>query len=164
MILRGFFCKMISRGDGMVIYKQGDLFQDDAEAFVNAVNVVGVMGAGIALQFKKRYPDMFEAYEKACSDGELQLGKMHVYEREKDDRKYIINFPTLHHYRDKSKLSDIEAGLQDLVEVVKKHNIQSIAIPPLGCGAGGLAWEDVKQLTDEAFSKEDITVHLYEPM
>src|SRR5690625_5223008 len=128
----------------MIIYKQGDLFTDDAEAFVNAVNVVGVMGAGIALQFKKRFPEMFKDYEEACEKGELTLGKMHVYEQKEGTPRFIINFPTLYHWKDQSKLSDIEAGLKDLVKVVREKNIQSIAIPPLGCGAGGLAWKDVK--------------------
>lgn len=148
----------------MIIYKQGDLFKDDAEAFVNAVNVVGVMGAGIAFQFKKRYPEMFKDYKKACEKGELTLGKMHVYEQKEGSPRFIINFPTLHHWKDQSKLADIEAGLEDLVMVIRERNIQSIAIPPLGCGAGGLEWMDVKSQIETAFKDEDVTVHLYAPL
>lgn len=148
----------------MIQYKRGNLFEDGAEAFVNAVNTVGIMGAGIALQFKQRYPDMYKQYKLDCAEGKVQLGKMHVFVRTEDYPRYIINFPTLHHWQDQSKLTDIEAGLHDLVQVVKEHKITSIAIPPLGCGIGGLNWDDVKQLVENAFKDEDVHVHLYEPI
>lgn len=150
----------------MIIYKKGDLLTDEAEALVNAVNTVGVMGAGIARQFKKQFPAMFANYEKACRAGEVTLGKMHVVPVDvAGEEKYIVNFPTLVHWSDQSKLADIAAGLEDLVRVVEEREIQSIAIPPLGCGVGGLAWEDVRTLIEEAFEKvEGVRVHLYEPL
>lgn len=150
----------------MIIYKQGDLLADSAVALVNAVNTVGVMGAGIAQQFKKQYPDMFTEYEKACHEGEVTLGKMHVVLIEKDgEKKYIINFPTLEHWSDTSELKHIEAGLADLVKTVQEKEIPSIAIPPLGCGVGGLEWEDVRQRIEEAFNElPNVQVHLYEPL
>lgn len=150
----------------MIVYKKGNLLEDEAEALVNAVNTVGVMGAGIAKQFKEKFPEMFDKYKKACQQGEVKLGKMHVVPVETEvGKKYIVNFPTLEHWTDKSKLSDIETGLEDLVRVVKEKEIKSIAIPPLGCGVGGLQWEDVRKLTEEAFAGlADVTVHLYEPL
>lgn len=150
----------------MIIYKKGDLLADSAEALVNAVNTVGVMGAGIARQFKKQFPDMFIEYERACHANEVKLGKMHIVQTETSDGdKYIVNFPTLEHWTDQSELKHIEAGLKDLVKVLQEKEIKSVAIPPLGCGVGGLLWEDVRQLIEAAFSDvEDIQVHLYEPL
>jgi len=150
----------------VIIYKKGNLLEDDAETLVNAVNTVGVMGAGIARQFKEKFPDMFVVYESACQRGELQLGTMHVVQvKENDTTRYIINFPTLAHWSDKSTLATIESGLADLVRVVQEKGIQSIAIPPLGCGVGGLEWEDVRLLIEGAFKNvEGVTVHLYEPL
>lgn len=150
----------------MIVYKRGDLLADSAEALVNAVNTVGVMGAGIARQFKKQFPEMFTEYERACQADEVTLGKMHVVKVKVDgDHKYIINFPTLAHWSDKSELQHIEAGLEDLLRIVQEKNIRSIAIPPLGCGVGGLEWEDVRGLIEAAFSDvEGIQVHLYEPL
>lgn len=150
----------------MIVYKKGNLLEDPAEALVNAVNTVGVMGGGIARQFKEKFPAMFVKYERACNSKEVKLGKMHVVKVRTDDgEKYIVNFPTLKHWSDLSKLEDIESGLKDLVRVVKENNIQSIAIPPLGCGVGGLKWDDVRPLIEAAFADElDVTVHLYEPL
>ena len=150
----------------MIIYKKGNLLEDEAEALVNAVNTVGVMGGGIARQFKEKFPDMFVKYERACRNGEVKLGKMHVVKVDAPEgEKYVINFPTLEHWSHQSKLEDIEKGLQDLVRVVKEKNIRSIAIPPLGCGIGGLKWDDVRPLIEKAFEHiEDVTVHLYEPL
>src|SRR5699024_11150703 len=109
----------------MIVYKKGNLLEDEAEALVNAVNTVGVMGAGIAKQFKEKFPEMFDKYKKACQQGEVKLGKMHVVPVETEvGKKYIVNFPTLEHWTDKSKLSDIEAGLEDLVRVVKEREIK----------------------------------------
>lgn len=150
----------------MIIYKRGNLLADSAEALVNAVNTVGVMGAGIARQFKKEFPTMFTEYEQACQRGEVTLGKMHVVVVDvAGKQKYIVNFPTLAHWYDQSELRDIEAGLQDLVRVVEEKKIESIAIPPLGCGVGGLDWGDVRQLIEDAFQGvENVQVHLYEPL
>lgn len=140
--------------------------EDSAEALVNAVNTVGVMGAGIARQFKQKFPDMFKIYEHDCQRGLVQLGKMHVVRVETETgSKYIVNFPTLEHWSDSSTLANIEEGLKDLVRIVKEKEIKSIAIPPLGCGVGGLKWENVRQLIEEAFRHvEGVTVHLYEPL
>lgn len=150
----------------MIIYKKGNLLADPAEALVNAVNTVGVMGAGIARQFKKEFPTMFTEYEEACQRGEVTLGTMHVVAVDvAGEQKYVVNFPTLAHWSDQSELKHIEAGLQDLVRVVREKGIESIAIPPLGCGVGGLAWEDVRQLIEDAFQDvENVRVHLYEPL
>lgn len=149
----------------MIIYKKGNLLADEAEALVNAVNTVGVMGAGIARQFKEQFPDMFIEYERACKANEVTLGKMHVVQVVANDaEKYVINFPTLEHWSDSSTLADIEAGLADLVRVVEELEIESIAIPPLGCGLGGLKWNDVRQLIEDAFQDTSVRVHLYEPL
>ncbi|WP_238161528.1 macro domain-containing protein [Kribbella antibiotica] len=121
----------------------GDLLRDDADALVNAVNTAGVMGKGIALQFKQTWPDMFRDYRAACQRGEIQLGHMHVWSA---PPCFIINFPTKQHWRSTSKLTDIEAGLVDLVRVIDELELESIAIPPLGCGYGGLTWADVEPL------------------
>lgn len=150
----------------MIIYKRGNLLEDEAEALVNAVNTVGVMGAGIAKQFKQKFPDMFLVYEQACKAGELKLGRVQVVPVEsKSEKKYVINFPTLEHWSDRSTLDHIRMGLEDLVRVVKEKKIQSIAIPPLGCGVGGLDWQEVKPLIEKAFEAlPGVRVHLYEPL
>ncbi|RAK19936.1 O-acetyl-ADP-ribose deacetylase (regulator of RNase III) [Anoxybacillus vitaminiphilus] len=149
----------------MIILKQGNLLEDEAEALVNTVNCVGVMGKGIALQFKQAYPEMFSEYEKACRRKEVQPGKMHVVSNKSLlNPKYIINFPTKRHWKNKSRMEDIELGLVDLVKVVKELNIKSIAIPPLGCGNGGLKWAEVRPKIEAAFKHlQDVEVHLYEP-
>ena len=122
----------------------GNLLEADTEALVNTVNTEGVMGKGIALQFKKKYPDMFEAYQRACKGGLVQPGRMHVYERrEMINPRYIINFPTKRHWRSPSRIEDIKTGLTALSEEIRKRHIKSIALPPLGCGNGGLDWSEV---------------------
>ena len=150
----------------MIILKKGNLLDDEAEALVNTVNCVGVMGKGIALQFKQAYPEMFSDYEKACRRGEVRPGKMYVVETGMLlNPKYIINFPTKRHWKSRSRMEDIEIGLVDLVDVVKTLQIRSIALPPLGCGNGGLRWEEVRPKIEEAFAPlEDVIVHLYEPV
>ena len=149
----------------MIQYKTGDLFNDNAEAIVNSVNCVGVMGRGIALQFKKRYPENFIAYEDKCKLGEIIPGKMFVFETNSlINPKYIINFPTKRHWRGASRIEDIESGLIDLIKVLDEYNIASIAIPPLGSGLGGLDWELVKSKIEAAFSGiENIDINVYEP-
>lgn len=146
----------------MMVYKKGNLFDEDVEAIVNAVNCVGVMGAGIALQFKRRFLDNFEAYAAACGRGELVLGKNFVY---KTADQYIINFPTKDHWRDPSYMKDLDMGLIDLVKVIKEKGIKSIAIPALGCGLGGLEWSEVKARFDDAFSEfgDGLRVVIFEP-
>jgi O-acetyl-ADP-ribose deacetylase (regulator of RNase III) len=131
----------------MIEIVTGNLLQADAEALVNTVNTVGVMGKGIALQFKQAFPANFAAYEKAAKREEVIPGKMFVFETGMfSNPHYIINFPTKRHWRAKTRLEDIEMGLQDLVRVLREKEIRSVAIPALGCGFGGLDWEDVRPL------------------
>jgi O-acetyl-ADP-ribose deacetylase (regulator of RNase III) len=128
----------------MLEIAEGNLLEAQADALVNTVNTEGVMGKGIALQFSKKFPAMFEEYRRACKAGEVQPGRMHVYEQgEMFQPRYLINFPTKRHWRSPSRLEDIEAGLASLVEEIRKRKIRSIALPPLGCGNGGLDWADV---------------------
>ena len=137
----------------MIREMHGNLLADDAVALVNTVNTVGAMGKGIALQFKRAYPDMFRAYERAAKAGELQPGNVHVWETGAlDGPRYILNFPTKRHWRAPSRLEDIEAGLADLVRVVDELAIRSIALPPLGCGNGGLDWSVVAPLIWDALT------------
>ncbi|HDV5709685.1 TPA: macro domain-containing protein [Legionella pneumophila] len=144
----------------------GDLLkQTDVDAIVNTVNCVGVMGKGIALQFKKKWPDNFAEYAKSCKLGHLRPGKVHIYKLEQSKYPlFIINFPTKDHWKEKSKIEYIKDGLNDLIQKIKNFNISSIAIPPLGCGNGGLSWNLVKPLIEEAFREvPDVEVKLFEP-
>lgn len=149
----------------MINYKVGDLFNDDAEAIVNTVNCVGVMGRGIALQFKKRYPENFREYEAKCKLGEMVPGKVFVHETNSFlNPKYIINFPTKRHWRGVSRIEDIESGLVDLVKAIKEYRISSIAIPPLGSGLGGLDWTLVKSKIEAALiDMVGVEINIYEP-
>ena len=149
----------------MITFAQGNLLEADVEAAVNTVNTVGVMGRGIALMFKERFPQNFEAYAQACESKEMHIGKMFVSEnREFFGPKWVVNFPTKTHWRVNTQLEWIEEGLQDLVRVIKEKNIRSIAIPPLGCGNGGLDWSDVRPLVVAALEKvEDLDAVVYEP-
>lgn len=149
----------------MITESGGNLLAADVDALVNTVNTVGVMGKGIALQFKRAYPDMFAAYQKASKTGEIQRGTMHVWPTgSMSGPRFVINFPTKGHWRSPSKLPDIEAGLQDLVRVVRALEIRSIAIPPLGAGNGGLDWRLVEPLIRRAFAEvPDVDVRLYAP-
>ncbi len=150
-----------------IFVTKGDLLKEETDAIINTVNCVGVMGKGIALQFKQKWPSNFKAYEKACKAKEVQIGKMFVHELGKLGGKpyYIINFPTKDHWRGKSELSFIDEGLKDLIEQIKQYQIKSIAIPPLGCGNGGLKWDIVRQLIEKHFYNlnNQIEVHLFEP-
>jgi O-acetyl-ADP-ribose deacetylase (regulator of RNase III) len=143
----------------------GDLLQQDVDAIVNTVNTVGIMGKGIALQFKQKWPENFKAYAKACKAGEVQPGKMFIYDAGGLLKpRYIINFPTKRHWRGKSQIEDIDAGLKDLVRDVKELGIRSIALPPLGCGNGGLDWEDVRPRIERAFAAlPEVDVRLFAP-
>ena len=150
----------------MIEYRQGDLLACNAEAIVNTVNCVGVMGRGIALQFKKQYPDNFKHYEAACKRGDVVPGKMFVYEVNSFTKpRLIINFPTKRHWRGASHIEDIEKGLVDLVCVIRQYDIKSIALPPLGCGLGGLEWNEVKTHIESALSElNDVEVIVFEPI
>jgi O-acetyl-ADP-ribose deacetylase (regulator of RNase III) len=128
----------------------GDLFAAKVDALVNAVNTVGVMGKGLALAFKKQFPDNFAAYRRACDAGELQPGKVFLFDRGDRSPRWIVNFPTKHHWRDASRIDDIRRGLVDLMKEVDARGIESLAMPALGCGLGGLDWKDVRPLIVEA--------------
>ncbi|MHB8788316.1 MAG: type II toxin-antitoxin system antitoxin DNA ADP-ribosyl glycohydrolase DarG [Desulfobulbaceae bacterium] len=149
----------------MIEYKHGDILKENAEALVNTVNCVGVMGRGIALQFKNAFPDNFKNYAAACKNDEVQPGRMLVFATRKlHNPRFIINFPTKRHWRGKSRMEDIESGLKDLVEVITRHNIRSIAIPPLGSGLGGLDWTEVKKRIETSLqSLADVRVIIFEP-
>ncbi|MFZ5841494.1 MAG: type II toxin-antitoxin system antitoxin DNA ADP-ribosyl glycohydrolase DarG [Pseudomonadota bacterium] len=144
----------------------GDLLrQEDVDAIVNTVNCVGVMGKGIALQFKNKWPGNFRAYEQACKVGRVKTGEMFVYDSGGLVKpNFIINFPTKDHWREKSKIEYIRDGLVDLIEQIQRLGIRSIAVPPLGCGNGGLDWSDVRPLIEQAFAQiPEVTVRLFEP-
>lgn len=148
----------------MIEYRVGNLLEDPSEALINTVNTVGVMGKGIALQFKQAFPDVFREYDKACKNGEVQVGKMHVVPTNSlVGPKYVINFPTKKHWKEKSKMNYITEGLNDLKNVIEELEIHSIALPPLGCGNGGLDWKSVKPLIEETFHESPVKVHVYEP-
>ncbi|QDI90443.1 Appr-1-p processing protein [Salicibibacter halophilus] len=148
----------------MIYFKQGNLLDDQSEALVNTVNTVGVMGKGIALQVKQAYPNVFREYEKESKKGNVQIGQMHIVTTDSIVAPdYVINFPTKKHWREKSKITYIEQGLKDLVRVVRELKIKSLALPPLGCGNGGLKWSEVKPLIENAFINEAIDVNVYEP-
>ena len=149
----------------MIEYRTGDILQADAEALVNTVNCVGIMGRGIALQFKNAYSKNFKAYEAACTRGEVQPGRMFVFETgQLTNPKYIINFPTKRHWRGKSRMEDIEAGLKALAAEIRTRRIRSIALPPLGSGLGGLSWRDVRpRIEAELGNIDDVRVIVFEP-
>lgn len=143
----------------------GNLLRAPAEALVNTVNTVGVMGKGIALQFKRAYPEMFAVYQRQADAGEIRLGTVTVWETgQLTGPRYVVNFPTKGHWRSRSRLVDIERGLDSLVAVVSELGISSIAIPPLGCGNGGLDWRQVRPRIVEAFEDlPHVEVLLYPP-
>ncbi|MEV4346182.1 macro domain-containing protein [Actinoplanes sp. NPDC049596] len=134
----------------MIEIGSGDLLAAEVEALVNAVNTVGVMGKGIALQFKRAFPANYRAHRAACAKGDVRLGQVWVFD---EDERCVINFPTKRHWRDKSYLPDVEAGLDSLVAAVRERGITSLAIPALGCGAGGLDWSDVRPLIERACAR-----------
>jgi O-acetyl-ADP-ribose deacetylase (regulator of RNase III) len=146
-------------------FKTGDILQADAEVLVNTVNCVGVMGRGIALQFKNAFPANFEAYANACSRDELQPGRMFWFETGfLSNPKFIVNFPTKRHWRGKSRMEDIASGLKSLTQDIRDRRIRSIAIPPLGSGLGGLDWGNVRPLIVDALqSLPDLHVQIFEP-
>lgn len=143
----------------MIKYIKGDIFSSPAQVLVNTVNLDGVMGKGIALQFKKLYPDMYEKYQKYCEDKLLDIGKLWIY---KSETKWILNFPTKIHWRNPSKLEYVEKGLQKFVDTYKEKGITSVAFPKLGCGNGGLDWEIVKPLMDNYLKNLPIDIYVYE--
>lgn len=149
----------------MIQLLRGDILKANAEALVNTVNCVGIMGRGIALQFRKKFPDNYAEYRDLCDKGKLMIGTMLVHDLHSlMNPRYIINFPTKRHWKGKSRIEDIEAGLKTLAEEVRALGIRSIAIPPLGCGLGGLKWNDVRPRIEKAFRDlPSVEVILYEP-
>lgn len=149
----------------MIELTHGDILLAETEALVNTVNCVGVMGRGIALQFRKAFPENFKVYEAACAREEVRPGKMLVFDTGLlTGPRYIINFPTKRHWKGKSRIEDIDAGLPALVEEIEKRGIRSIAVPPLGCGLGGLDWAEVRPKIVHAFEAlPEVRVLLFEP-
>ncbi|MGE0557347.1 MAG: macro domain-containing protein [Burkholderiales bacterium] len=146
-------------------FLQGNLLEAPVEAVVNTVNTVGVMGKGIALMFKEAFPDNFQRYEDACKRKEVRVGQMFVTENlTLDGPRWIINFPTKQHWRQPTKLQWVIDGLQDLRRVVEQNHIRSVAVPPLGCGNGGLEWADVRPEIERTLSDlKDVEVLVFEP-
>ena len=149
----------------MLESRTGNILNDDAMALINTVNTVGVMGKGIALQFRQAFPENYTVYRQACKKGEVQPGRMLVVPSNRlTNPRYIINFPTKRHWKGKSRIEDIKSGLVDLVAFLQREQVQSVAIPPLGCGNGGLNWSEVRPLIVEAMAAiPSVAVHLYEP-
>lgn len=141
-----------------VLEVHGDMLlqHGGVQALVNPVNCVGVMGAGLALQFKRTWPDNFNAYAQACKSGLVRPGKVFVFDlgsKVQSVPRWILNLPTKRHWRDASRLDDVEAGLADLVVQIRERGIDSVAIPPLGCGLGGLDWMEVRPRIMAAMTK-----------
>lgn len=150
---------MITRGTG-------NLLLADVDALVNAVNTVGVMGKGIALQFKRAYPENFKDYKASCDRGEVTVGRMHVHEVERAaGLGFVINFPTKRHWRAPSRIEDIASGLVALRDEIVERGIRSIAVPPLGCGNGGLPWHEVEPMIRQALGTiPGVEVRVWEPV
>ena len=146
---------------GSVSVIRGDLFRSNAHTLVNTVNCVGVMGKGVALQFKNRFPDMFREYARRCSDGQVRLGEPYLWAPLVPPR--VLNFPTKDHWRSVAKLQDIVDGLDYLAEHYEEWGIESLAVPPLGCGEGPLDWHVVGPILFRKLSEFDIDVELYAP-
>jgi O-acetyl-ADP-ribose deacetylase (regulator of RNase III) len=149
----------------MIKYITGNILESNAVALINTVNTVGVMGKGIALQFKKAYHNNYKAYVEACKRNEIEIGKLFIVRDSNlsSGEKYIINFPTKKDWRKPSEYSFINAGLDDLIRILKEYNIKSIAIPPLGAGNGGLEWEKVKKIIEHKLSNLDVEIIVFEP-
>ncbi len=149
----------------MIKFIKGNILESPAQALVNTVNTVGIMGKGIALQFREAFPNNYKAYREACKNNEVRIGKLFVYTDNNilAGEKIIINFPTKTDWRKSSEYEYIEKGLEHLVEIIAEYNIKSIAIPPLGAGNGGLEWEKVKKMIIEKLRNIDIEIYIYEP-
>lgn len=148
----------------MIEYVKGNLLEAEAEALVNTVNTVGVMGKGVALQFRRAFPENYEAYAAAVTHGEVVPGRVFSWESNRlDGPRLILNFPTKRHWRGRSRLIDIEAGLDDLRRVLIERDVRSVALPALGCGLGGLDWADVRERIEAALGDLPIRVLVYPP-
>lgn len=147
----------------MIAFRKGNMFESQAVALVNTVNCVGIMGKGIAHQFARAFPAMAAAYTKDCKAGLVKLGHVRAYE---ENGRLIVNFPTKDHWRSNSNLEDIETGLRSLREFLVQRRIRAVAVPPLGCGNGGLSWSDVRPLVERELDVEalkHVTIEVYEP-
>lgn len=146
----------------MINYKTGNIFESNAQVIVNTVNCEGIMGRGLAFEFKNRFPKMYDEYKKICEVNELYPGKLHLYSNEKP---WIVNFPTKRKWREKSTVEIIEKGLIALKRLLVENDINSIAIPALGAGNGGLNWNVVRNLIEEHLIdiSEQIDIEVYEP-
>ena len=149
----------------MIEYKTGDILSEEADALVNTVNCVGVMGRGIALQFKRAFPENFKAYAARCKQNEMQPGRVFVFETgQAPPPRWIVNFPTKRHWRGKSRMEDVEAGLRSLADEIRSRGIRSITIPPLGSGLGGLSWPEVHTRLEAALGElDDVRIVVFEP-
>lgn len=147
----------------MIHYTQGDILQAKVDVLVNPVNCVGVMGKGLALQFKHAYPANYDSYRQACELLALKPGTVHVSKTGTQDPKWIINFPTKRHWKDLSRLEDIETGLMSMKMILSKLDVKSIAIPALGAGLGGLSWSVVRAKIESALEDSNLEIHIYEP-
>lgn len=149
----------------MIEFKTGDILSEEADALVNTVNCVGVMGRGIALQFKRAFPENFKAYAARCKRNEMQPGRVFVFETGQVlPPRWIVNFPTKRHWRGKSRMEDIEAGLRSLADEIRSRGIRSIAVPPLGSGLGGLSWPEVRSRMEAALGEiEGVRIVVFEP-
>jgi O-acetyl-ADP-ribose deacetylase (regulator of RNase III) len=150
-----------------ISFKSGDLFDQRVDALVNTVNCVGVMGKGVALEFKRRWPENFKAYKRLCETKWLKPGVIYIHQVSdllgNNQPRFIINFPTKDHWKSKSKIEFIESGLDTLVNELRGSGIKSIALPPLGCGNGGLDWKDVRPLIVDKLNELDIQIIVMEP-
>lgn len=146
----------------MITYINGDIFNSECKILVNATNSVGIMGGGLALQFKNTYYDMYLEYKKLCELGQHKIGELHLW---KGPNKWVLNFPTKTTWREPSKIEYIEEGLQQFIKSYKELRIDSIAFPALGCGLGKLSWDIVKPLMEHYLMLTDIDVdiEIYEP-
>ena len=142
----------------MITYVKGDIFNSPAKIIVNTVNTVGVMGKGIALEFKNRYPDMFCRYQELCESKQLDVGRLFLWRK---SEKWVLLFPTKKHWRNPSKLEYIESGLQKFVENWDKLGAEAVAFPRLGCGNGGLDWAEVKPLMEKYLKPLPIQIYVY---
>ena len=142
----------------MIEYVEGDIFKSPAQVIVNTVNTVGVMGKGLALSFKKRYPKMFDVYRKACEKHQFAIGKLMIYYA---PDHWILLFPTKANWRNPSKIEYLEEGLRKFVNTYAEKGITSIAFPKLGCGNGELSWRDVKPVMERYLKSLPITIYIY---
>jgi O-acetyl-ADP-ribose deacetylase (regulator of RNase III) len=162
---RGFTMNHYQNPLDNITFASGNILDSKAQALVNTVNCVGVMGKGLALQFKTRFPDNYLDYKRACDLGLVTPGKMHIHHAPVGQQPlYIFNFPTKRHWRDNSRIEDIDSGMLDLVKQIKDRGITSIAIPPLGCGLGGLDWGRVLPIIlNNLRHLHDVNVKVYQP-